>query len=102
MLIGWLSECGRRMQPGIILMDFNHYEQIIREYLELKEANKNSIQSKIKKDELNLEKKQGSAYEVKDEINNEELQTALDKIDFNFDSTKTNNDKVEPLKEFWD
>ena len=89
-------------KPGIILMDFNHYEQIISEYLELKEANKNSIQSKIKKDELNLEKKQGSAYEVKDEINNEELQTALDKIDFNFDSTKTNNDKVEPLKEFWD
>ena len=58
--------------------------------------------SKIKKDSLNLERKQSSAYEVNDEINNEELQTSLDKIDFNFDSTKTNNDKVEPLKEFWD
>ena len=51
---------------------------------------------------MNLEKKQSSAYEVKDEINSEEPKTALDKLDFNFDSTKTNNDKVEPLKEFWD
>jgi hypothetical protein len=88
-------------KPGIILMDFNHYEQIISEYLELKESNKNIIQN----EKINIQEKQNSVYENKDKINREELQTALediDKIDFNFDSTKTNDEKVEPLKEFWD
>jgi outer membrane protein OmpA-like peptidoglycan-associated protein len=92
-------------KPGIILMDFNHYEQIIREYLELKETEKENIRKKKIEEELRFQKTQSRAYENKDEINNEELQTALDKIDkinFDFDSTKTNNDKAEPLKEFWD
>ncbi|MDY0051742.1 MAG: hypothetical protein RBR65_04285 [Aliarcobacter sp.] len=92
-------------KPGIILMDFNHYEQIISEYLDLKEAEKENIRKKKIEEELKFQKTQSRVYENKDEMNNEELQTALDtidKINFNFDSTKTNNDKVEPLKEFWD
>lgn len=85
-------------KPGIILMDFNFYEKIMAEYLELKELNSNT--PKIKKDPISTEKINKSQ-----EISNDEFQNALDeidKLDFNFDSTKTNNERVEPLKEFWD
>jgi hypothetical protein len=86
-------------KPGIILLDFNHYEQIMNEYLSLK----NQIPSKnqeIKKDikpekvepkkETDIEKEEVKASFVDDDNN-----------EFSFDTDLT-KDKPEPLKEFWD
>ena len=86
-------------KPGIILLDFNHYEQIMNEYLSLKNqipSNKQEIKKEIKaekvelKKEIEIEKEEAKAS-FSDDENNE----------FSFDSDLT-KDKPEPLKEFWD
>ena len=80
-------------KPGIILSDFNYYEQIMNEYLSLK--NGIALNKKEPKKELIIEKPEASKEEVEhnffDDENNE----------FSFDSDLT-KDKPEPLKEFWD
>jgi predicted nuclease with TOPRIM domain len=86
-------------KPGIILLDFNQYEQIISDYLQLKEKYSNANQS-INKNK-NLETKEQSS----EEINNEDLKNALveiEKLDFSFDSKTAKENTSEPLKEFWD
>ena len=86
-------------KPGIILLDFNHYEKIMNEYLSLKNqipSNKQGIKKEIKaekvelKKEIEIEKEEAKAS-FSDDENNE----------FSFDSDLT-KDKPEPLKEFWD
>ncbi|MDD3056429.1 MAG: hypothetical protein PHE16_11205 [Aliarcobacter sp.] len=86
-------------KPGIILLDFNHYEKIMNEYLLLKNqipSNKQGIKKEIKaekvelKKEIEIEKEEAKAS-FSDDENNE----------FSFDSDLT-KDKPEPLKEFWD
>lgn len=87
-------------KPGIILLDFNHYEQIMNEYLSLKNqipSNKQEIKKDIKpekvelKKEIEIEKEEVKASFPDDDNNNE----------FSFDTDLT-KDKPEPLKEFWD
>lgn len=91
-------------KPGIILLDFNYYEQIINEYLQLKEKYTNlSIQKK--ENETIVDKEKVIFKDDFDEINTEDLKNALDeidKIDFSFDSESAKETKSEPLKEFWD
>lgn len=86
-------------KPGIILLDFNQYEEIITDYLQLKDKYSNANQS-INKNK-NIERKKESS----EEINNEDLKNALDEIerfDFSFDSKSAKENTSEPLKEFWD
>ncbi len=86
-------------KPGIILLDFNHYEQIMNEYLLLKNqipTNKQEIKKDIKSEKIepikNIEPiKEEVGHSFPDDENNE----------FSFDSDLT-KDKPEPLKEFWD
>ena len=86
-------------KPGIILLDFNHYEQIMNEYLLLKNqipTNKQEIKKDIKSEKIepikNIEQiKEEVGHSFPDDENNE----------FSFDSDLT-KDKPEPLKEFWD
>ena len=83
-------------KPGIILLDFNQYEKIMNDYLKLKEK---SLNQNIKKENIEYQKQNI------EEIPKEEFQNALDEIDkleFSFDSNSAKNDKIEPLKEFWD
>jgi hypothetical protein len=83
-------------KPGIILLDFNQYEKIMNDYLKLKEK---SLNQNIKKENIEYQKQNI------EEIPKEEFQNALDEIDkleFSFDSNTAKNDKIEPLKEFWD
>lgn len=86
-------------KPGIILLDFNHYEQIMNEYLSLKNqipSNKQEIKKEIKaekvepKKEIEIEKEEVKGSFADDENN-----------EFSFDTDLT-KDKPEPLKEFWD
>lgn len=84
-------------KPGIILLDFNEYERIISEYINLKDKNKNhSLTEKVetKKEEI-IEKKESEKDEYKSTIDE------LEKLEFELDY-KSNKEKEEPLKEFWD
>jgi hypothetical protein len=84
-------------KPGIILLDFNEYERIISEYINLKDKNKNhSLTEKVetKKEEI-IEKKESEKDDYKSTIDE------LEKLEFELDY-KSNKEKEEPLKEFWD
>jgi hypothetical protein len=83
-------------KPGIILMDFNQYENIMNDYLKLKEKSLNKNEQRE-----NLE----STEQIIEDIKSDEYQHALDQIDnldFSFDSNSAKENKIEPLKEFWD
>ena len=84
-------------KPGIILLDFNEYERIISEYINLKDKNKNhslNEKAETKKEEI-IEKKESEKDEYKSTIDE------LEKLEFELDY-KSNKEKEEPLKEFWD
>lgn len=85
-------------KPGIILLDFNEYEKIMKDYLELK----NKIKSN-QKDELEIKENIKISKTDKDEDFNNALKE-IEKLDFNFDTQLKNDlkEKEEPLKEFWD
>ena len=83
-------------KQGIILLDFNQYENIMNDYLKLKDK---SLNQYVKKENIESRKQN----DVK--INSDEYQHALeeiDKLEFSFDSNSAKEDKIEPLKEFWD
>ena len=89
-------------KPNIILLDFNEYERIIGEYLELKE---NAGMPIIKKEDKEIQKKVPIKIETEEKIDKLEYQNALkeiEKLDFSFDSEKIKEEKNEQLKEFWD
>ena len=75
-------------KPGIILLDFNYYEQIMAEYLSLK-GEKTDIS--IKKNKVE---------KIDDEIKKVVESTTKDEFEFSFD-TNLAEQKDEPLKEFW-
>lgn len=89
-------------KPNIILLDFNEYERIIGEYLELKE---NAGMPIIKKEDKEIQKKVPIKIETEEKIDKLKYQNALkeiEKLDFSFDSEKVKEEKNEQLKEFWD
>lgn len=82
-------------KPAVILLDFTYYEEIMKDYLQLKEQCQKSNES-IKKEVQKLE--------VKETIKEENIEKSFQKPkeeDFSFDSDLSTN-KAEPLKEFWD
>jgi uncharacterized protein YrzB (UPF0473 family) len=82
-------------KPAVILLDFAYYEEIMKDYLLLKEQNykpKESIKKEIPKEEIKENKKEEYVEKsFPQERDNE----------FSFDSDLS-TDKPEPLKEFWD
>ena len=82
-------------KPAVILLDFAYYEEIMKNYLLLKEQNhkpKESIKKEIYKEEIKENKKE------------EYIEKSFPKEkdnEFSFDSDLS-TDKPEPLKEFWD
>lgn len=81
-------------KPGIILMDFNCYEKLMNEYLLLKNQISNTEIQKEKNtkvENIDDEMKEISKSNLKIE----------DNVEFSF-NTDLVEDKVEPLKEFWD
>lgn len=100
-------------KPSFMLLDFDTYEKLIEEYLALKENSTSN--KKVKKiEEKKIEKTQtivnkdeietSKDTEEINEINDEDLQEALAKIeqlDINTPKDKT-KDKDEHLKEFWE
>ena len=86
-------------KPAVILLDFAYYEEIMKDYLLLKEQNhkpKESIKKEIQKEEIKeniKEEVHENRFSQDEEINGND--------EFSFDSDLT-KDKPEPLKEFWD
>lgn len=91
-------------KPGIILLDFNEYEKIIKDYLELK----NKIKSSPNQEKENQENQENQEnLNISKSEKEEDFENALqeiEKLDFNFDTQLKNDlkEKEEPLKEFWD
>lgn len=92
-------------KPSFMLMDFTKYEELITEYLELKELV--DINDNKKKKTTNEKLTQDVSHETKNEIDNKELEKALaeiEKLDFNTSEKKqlSNEEKKEQLKDFWE
>lgn len=82
-------------KPAVILLDFAYYEEIMKDYLLLKEQNhkpKESIKKEIPKEEIKENKKEEYVEKLFPQEKDNE---------FSFDSDLS-TDKPEPLKEFWD
>ena len=87
-------------KPGIILLDFNFYEQIMNEYLSLKnemQSSKKEIKKEILIEKIEVIKKDTASK--KEELNDISIEDEQNEFSFDSDLTK---DKPEPLKEFWD
>lgn len=106
-------------KPAFMLLDFDTYEKIMKEYLHLKENTKSEVKENfISIDDIKIKEKEAAVEELYEdryedyeesafaEIDDEELQKALeeiDKITFVDEATDKKEDKKEtPLKEFWD
>ena len=83
-------------KPGIILLDFNQYENIMNDYLKLKEK---SLNESSKKE--NIESTKQSDEKINSD-NSQNVYEQIDNSDFSFDSNSAREEKIEPLKEFWD
>ncbi|MBP7742277.1 MAG: hypothetical protein KA073_02755 [Aliarcobacter sp.] len=93
-------------KPNIILLDFNEYERIISEYLQLKkDGSLATPKPTYKKESIEFQEEKPNEIKNLNEIDEIQLQNALDEIDkleFSFDSKKAKEEKSEQLKEFWD
>ena len=90
-------------KPSFMLLDFNKYEQLIAEYLELKE---NSLKKENKKTKYiqNLSNQKIQNENKSQNNSDDDYESALKKIEeleINLD-TNLLEEKKEPLKEFWD
>lgn len=90
-------------KPGIILLDFNYYEQIIDEYLSLKGENPNLNIQKIKVSKVEKKVTEIDSEEIDNKIKkaSESILKEKGEFEFSFD-TDLVKEKDEPLKEFWD
>ena len=90
-------------KPGIILLDFNYYEQIMAEYLSLKGENPELNIKKAKASKVENKVIEKTADKIDDEIKKVVESTTKDKDEFEFSfDTDLAEQKDEPLKEFWD
>ena len=83
-------------KPAVILLDFTYYEEIMKDYLQLKEQSQKSNES-IKKEVQKLE--------LKETIKEENIEKSFQKSkeeDFSFKGSDLSTNKPDPLKEFWD
>lgn len=94
-------------KPSFMLLDFEEYEKLVKDYLKLKEKNSNNVSR-----EINLEKKvkiekailKNKNEEISNEIAQDDLEKALkdiENLDFKFDQSDI-KDKQPLIKDFWE
>ena len=98
-------------KPSFMLLDFETYENIMIEYMQLKQ-NSNNIstthETKTYNETVAIEEEVNEANidtteSAKNQLNEEDLQKALEEIDkLDFSLPKEENKKETPLKEFWE
>ncbi len=89
-------------KPSFMLLDFETYEKIMKEYVELK--SKQNKKEPLLKDPPIKESKQEETKSIK-ELNEEDLEEALaqiDELDIESLDTPKKQEEKEPLKDFWD
>ncbi|AXH13688.1 hypothetical protein AMYT_0061 [Malaciobacter mytili LMG 24559] len=107
-------------KPSFMLLDFEIYEEIMADYMKLKTQQKQQSQNKVKIDEIKQEIKEEEKVIPKatniEDIDDKQLQKALEDIEnisFSTDYSDEDFDEVyieekpieeveKPLKEFWD
>jgi len=98
-------------KPSFMLLDFQMYEEIMNDYLRLKDIESGKTDknvSRVTESNQNSLKTQQSIEEPEikstDDIDEEELQRALEQIEqLDLDDLDSNISKEDkPLKEFWD
>ncbi|QDF27679.1 hypothetical protein [Halarcobacter anaerophilus] len=96
-------------KPSFMLLEFSKYEELMTEYLKLKNTNKNStvIKKPVKKVyEYEDNIKIIESEHTQEEIDEEEYKKALEEIEKleieDKDVQKEAEEKKEPLKEFWE
>ena len=90
-------------KPGIILLDFNYYEQIMAEYLSLKGENPELNIQKAKASKVEKKVIEKNTEKIDDEIKDLKEISSKEKDEFEFSfNTDLAEEKDEPLKEFWD
>jgi hypothetical protein len=93
-------------KPSFMLLDFQTYENIMNDYLRLKniESTKSNSKTKILQDNYQEEKTiDSSNIKSTDDIDEEQLQKALEQIEQLQIGEPNNDTQVDkPLKEFWD
>jgi hypothetical protein len=93
-------------KPSFMLLDFQTYENIMNDYLRLKniESTKSNSKTKILQDNYQEEKTiDSSDIKSTDDIDEEQLQKALEQIEQLQIGEPNNDTQVDkPLKEFWD
>ncbi len=92
-------------KPSFMLLDFEKYENLITEYMKLQEEVE-KLKKRKNKPEVET-KNNNEAVKTDSEINNEELEAALEKIeklDLNIQTStqQTEEKEKEPLKDFWE
>lgn len=93
-------------KPSFMLMDFSAYEEIMSEYLSLKEMLHSN--DKKKKQNNDIEIKEEKIKEAKKstetkELDDEDLENALAEIEsLDLDTIDEEDNLQEPLKEFWE
>lgn len=88
-------------KPSFMLLDFQKYEELMNEYLRLKSLESqevNNVKISVQKEVLNTQPTQESSI---DEINEDDLEEVLAKIE-ELDIQEDTNKPSQPLKEFWD
>jgi hypothetical protein len=90
-------------KPSFMLMDFKMYEELINDYLELKEKSKTKPKV-IKEEKEKLIPLEEEKEEIFDEINNDDLEDALaqiEQLDLELKKEPVLH-KEEQLKDFWE
>ncbi len=87
-------------KPSFLLMEFDKYESIMQEYLELKVSSGKTHKNDENKKIAQPIKTEKAKVTQDDDINEEELKSALEKIDA-ISLEELDEDK-QKLKEFWD
>ncbi len=95
-------------KPSFMLLDFQTYENIMNDYLRLKniESKKtnitqNEVKQTVYKEDVGIQSK--DVINSTDDIDEVELQKALDQIEqLDIEELGSNISEDKPLKEFWD
>lgn len=94
-------------KPSFMMLEFSNYEKIMKEYLSLKQMNNNKAVKTSEKIQVINEVKETKINEEDSELSEKELLDALEQIDsLNMDDLnndeKSEKDKKEGLKDFWE
>lgn len=89
-------------KPNFILLDFEMYENLIIEYLSLKNKNKSSNEVSINQKVLESNKNEKKENKEKEDIDLEKALKEIENLDINISNEIGKDTNTQPLKDFWE